>query len=988
MANSSNRDVQLSLKVTTAGAEDVQALAGDLQGVANEGKGIATSLAGGAEALAALAAATRDFRAAESAAAADVAQTKRNIAEYSDELAKLRINYKATGGDAAQFKAAEQALSLSLVDAKANLRDQKDALTSASNAAKAAAVEQRNFATELQRSAAAAAKASSDTKAGLDAVNKSSFDAADTLRRLGPLLASAFGAQQFVETLAATQSLGRSFEVIFGSAERAAQELDFIKGTANKLGVENLVLAKSYQQLAAATKGTSLEGEQTRAVFEAVVKAMSVLGKSSADTELALLAVQQIAGKGVASMEELRRQLGDTLPGAMQAAARGAGITVEQLTGMVTQGTVLASDILPALTKGLNELYANATPPTGIASEWARLKNVFVETTSAVGEGGASKGLAKALSGAAIAVQGASAEVDILGKSLGEMVAAVVTGNYDLATGEQITNKYADALRKSAETAGFAEKAQGALNTALGQGSASATDLFRALERAAAGYGQSAESLLKVKAVYGELAKGSADYTTQIEKEVIARRDEGAALTALVALQGSEIERRQAVVLVTEKQRDAAQRIAQAREVEAVIAQSLSLNLQDEARRRGDTTEATRKEIEAAQKSAAAKNTEAEQAKASAAQKLIEAEAAKVAAAAYQDNATKVYAYRAAAAQAAVEVSRLVELQKQGKATEDQVADARAKAAAATRLYRDALADASAAAERQIRIEQQQAQTIQANISLELERVKAAHDVALALGDSAKAAQLERQQGALQVQAYQEEADAAHRMAQAIRDAAARREEELRASGALTAAMRDELEMQRRSADLKDIEAEKSEVLAKKTRELAQAEQGRNATLEKSIDLQEKALQLAERQRALEERSRNEYDTAGNVVTAQVETLTSIIKTLESYGINEQKARELAQGYVSPNGAINYGAGNNLGGASLSDTLRILAERTLNPAPTVGGTGTQQAAGSTSHTVNINLGGATTAINTASAADSSALVNLLQQLGTAKATAA
>jgi hypothetical protein len=60
------------------------------------------------------------------------------------------------------------------------------------------------------------------------------------------------------------------------------------------------------------------------------------------------------------------------------------------------------------------------------------------------------------------------------------------------------------------------------------------------------------------------------------------------------------------------------QRLARSREVEAIAAQSLAIRLKQEALDRGDNTEATRNEIEAADKSAHAKNTEAEQSKASA----------------------------------------------------------------------------------------------------------------------------------------------------------------------------------------------------------------------------------------------------------------------------------------------------------------------------------------------------------------------------------
>ena len=55
-------------------------------------------------------------------------------------------------------------------------------------------------------------------------------------------MASAFSAQQILQTITAQESLSRSFDQIFGSAAKARVEMDFVRETANKLGVENLVL--------------------------------------------------------------------------------------------------------------------------------------------------------------------------------------------------------------------------------------------------------------------------------------------------------------------------------------------------------------------------------------------------------------------------------------------------------------------------------------------------------------------------------------------------------------------------------------------------------------------------------------------------------------------------------------------------------------------------------------------------------------------------
>jgi tape measure domain-containing protein len=66
----------------------------------------------------------------------------------------------------------------------------------------------------------------------------------------------------------------------------------------------------------------------------------------------ATIAIQQMAGKGVVSMEELRQQLGEAIPNAMPLMARAMGISMGQLVKAISTGKVEAND---ALRRMLNE---------------------------------------------------------------------------------------------------------------------------------------------------------------------------------------------------------------------------------------------------------------------------------------------------------------------------------------------------------------------------------------------------------------------------------------------------------------------------------------------------------------------------------------------------------------------------------------------------------------------------------------------------------
>ncbi len=190
-------------------------------------------------------------------------------------------------------------------------------------------------------------------------------------RLLGPIFAgisvTAF-AKQILDTGVALDSLNRSFVAIFGSGEAAGAELDYIRNEAARLGQSFYDLAPQFKQIAAAARGTALEGEPVHKVFSAVTEASTALGLSADQTGGALNALQQMISKGTVQAEELRGQLGERLPGAFQIAARSMNVSTQELGKMLEQGEVLASDLLPKLAEELHRMYGAAAETSGLES--------------------------------------------------------------------------------------------------------------------------------------------------------------------------------------------------------------------------------------------------------------------------------------------------------------------------------------------------------------------------------------------------------------------------------------------------------------------------------------------------------------------------------------------------------------------------------------------------------------------------------------------
>ena len=175
--------------------------------------------------------------------------------------------------------------------------------------------------------------------------------------------------------------LDRSFIAITGSSNNAQREMDFVKQTANDLGLEFVTVAESYKKLMAASKGTSLEGTGTREIFLGIAEASAVLNLSADQTQGALTAIEQMMSKGNVQAEELRGQLGERLPGAFGMAAKAMGVTTQELDKLLKNGQVTAADMLPKLAKVLRDEYGKAALDAGNSATAGvnRFKNAWLE---------------------------------------------------------------------------------------------------------------------------------------------------------------------------------------------------------------------------------------------------------------------------------------------------------------------------------------------------------------------------------------------------------------------------------------------------------------------------------------------------------------------------------------------------------------------------------------------------------------------------------
>ena len=83
--------------------------------------------------------------------------------------------------------------------------------------------------------------------------------------------------------------------------------------------------------------------------MQALIDSVARFGGGANELDRASIAIQQMAGKGVVSMEELRQQLGEAVPNAMALMARGLGLSMAELAKLVESGTLEATGALQAM---------------------------------------------------------------------------------------------------------------------------------------------------------------------------------------------------------------------------------------------------------------------------------------------------------------------------------------------------------------------------------------------------------------------------------------------------------------------------------------------------------------------------------------------------------------------------------------------------------------------------------------------------------------
>lgn len=200
------------------------------------------------------------------------------------------------------------------------------------------------------------------------------------LAMAGALGAGVTSISSFISSLVNTaREAGRARVVlrnISTDTREYARSLKFLAELTDKYGTDLIGTTEAFAKFKAAATPAGIAMAEQERIFSNISKAMASFGISGGEAALTMMAITQMMSKGKISSEELRRQLGERMPVAMQAMANAAGVSMSQLDKLLKEGKLRSAEIMGKFSDELAKLSGDASTDN-LESSLGRLKNSF-----------------------------------------------------------------------------------------------------------------------------------------------------------------------------------------------------------------------------------------------------------------------------------------------------------------------------------------------------------------------------------------------------------------------------------------------------------------------------------------------------------------------------------------------------------------------------------------------------------------------------------
>ena len=915
----------------------------------------------------------------------------------------------------------------------------------------------------------------SDRLANLFQSSMGQFAAGNIIANGVMLVAEKLGelGRAFITTMIQGEQLSKAMNVVYGDSKLAASQIEFLRKASIETGISFSEVTTEFVKFSASMKSANIPLEQSNALFRAVTSASSALGLGTEATAGALNALAQMASKGVVSMEELRQQLGDRLPGVMGLTAKAMGITEGELVKLVESGKLATRDFIVPFTKGMESLKGQSD---GVMPTLNKFKSALATVAQDIGAAGglqvmkgAVEVLGGALAGVSVILSGFTEVVFGLTKAFGTNLAALRTWTNPMEALKGILDESSErfskqqqvmkALSEGYDEAAEAAKAKGAALVATAEEtkkaeqivsnyaqtqnmSKVATDLMSDATLTAAG------NIVKFTVEAERLLESQEQQTTAANRLVEARKSEGKELMILANLSGDSTQIRIAEAQAIELEANALSALAASQQAEVDLLLVQRKQIEADAAARNLTAEAVKSQIGAIDKKLIPAQAELEETKKATDAANAEVTARKLVAEALRDNSGSLDEYAKSLKAGKANVEEIIEQEKAGILTKQDVKVAQEALARATYLYNDALKDSIAKVELETRAKSAALQIASARAVAGQSHYESLAKEARAINDTAMATYYDieaKKQVIKQLQLKME--------LERLQNAAALIEIELKRKQIDTTtdegrAKLQVLDIEKQMLQIKNINNEAikdqirsidAEITALRT---GNSEKKNSASANDTdskarvsntgaIDNQTSALErqaAAAEKAAAAERKRLSIDKEGFstnkegqrlVAGSELGTRTGIFNFLKQAGVkDEERAKAITNEFADANGNVIYI--NNPGQLKYkSDTLsmavlkaaeqeifkqvpkfasggyhkggiRLVGENgpeleVTGPSQILNANQTKEVlqggkAEQKQYTVNINLNGNTTSVNTATDSDATALLNVLQSL--------
>ena len=170
------------------------------------------------------------------------------------------------------------------------------------------------------------------------------------------------GVKDLIDAQKSLQQIQYGLKGALGTAAEAANAYSYISKESQKLGLNLQVTATEFTKVTAAATAMNVPMSQQKKLFDALARAQTVMHLSTDQVKYSTMALAQMFGKGKIQAEELRRQIGEQIPGvvprfqnAVMQMVKGTDLAGKSFDQLLKAGALTTDKFLPALIQALQE---------------------------------------------------------------------------------------------------------------------------------------------------------------------------------------------------------------------------------------------------------------------------------------------------------------------------------------------------------------------------------------------------------------------------------------------------------------------------------------------------------------------------------------------------------------------------------------------------------------------------------------------------------